>query len=126
MTKTAPLSTTLKIAVATAVIGSSFQFGYNIAACNSAAESFYTYYSEAQYETYWANFVVAIFAVGALIGSNFVSQLTTRYGPAGALKLVNIVSFLAAACYWLSKINTVDMNDKPADALAKAQLNKTD
>lgn len=110
------MSSTFKMSVFIAVLCLSFQFGYNIAAPNSAKKNFNKYYFEGSgdaeddlekgYYTYWSNLVVAPMPLGALIGSLFNGSLASKYGPKGCMLYVNLVSLLSALFYMLSYYNT--------------------
>ena len=85
------MSKDLIISVALSVWCLSFQFGYNIAACDSARTGFSKEYGievnpdttdeqgniieKGKETTWWASNVVAIFGLGALCGSAFVATL---------------------------------------------------
>merc|ERR1712019_239413 len=109
------MSSTFRMSVFIAVLCLSFQFGYNIAAPNSAKNSFqkdfYVNDSEDKeervksYYSYWSNLVVAPMPLGAIVGSYFNGSLASKFGPKGCMVYINIVSLLAALFYWLSYAN---------------------
>merc|ERR1719245_2873909 len=101
------LSRDLIISVALSVWCLSFQFGYNIAACDSAKPGFSADYGIeiSGYDadgspietTWWGTNVVAIFGLGAMFGSMFVSTIVNKLGPKQAMYIVNLFSILSAA-----------------------------
>jgi len=97
---------TFLFAVAAAVIGSSFQFGYNIAVCNSAEGDFFTYYSKYAYSNFWSTWVVATFAGGALIGSLLVGPMAQKFGAKGIFVPINCFSLISAICIYLAYQHT--------------------
>merc|ERR1739838_558288 len=117
----------LIIGVAMAVIGSAFQFGYNIAVFNAPADEVLDFFypcvgSENNY-TYgtldngtWTcdptfnthrnlmlSAAVAIFALTGMMGAFMVGPVVNRFGRKGGLLMNNGISLAAALCLGLSK-----------------------
>lgn len=105
------MSKDLIISVALSVWCLSFQFGYNIAACDSARPGFSKEYGievnpnttdeqgniiEGKETTWWASNVVAIFGLGALCGSAFVATVVNKFGPKQSMYFVNLFSLASA------------------------------
>jgi len=105
------LSKDLIISVALSVWCLSFQFGYNIAACDSARTGFSKEYGievnpdstddqgnliAGKETNWWASNVVAIFGLGALCGSAFVAALVNKFGPKKSMYVVNLFSLASA------------------------------
>merc|ERR1739838_828207 len=128
MRTTGPKATgSLIIGVAMAVIGSAFQFGYNIAVFNAPADEVLDFFypcvgSENNY-TYgtldngtWTcdptfnthrnlmlSAAVAIFALTGMMGAFMVGPVVNRFGRKGGLLMNNGISLAAALCLGLSK-----------------------
>ncbi|XP_004425607.1 PREDICTED: solute carrier family 2, facilitated glucose transporter member 5 [Ceratotherium simum simum] len=107
---------TLVLALATliAAFGSSFQYGYNVAAVNSPAElmkEFYndTYYSRAgEYISEFSltllwSISVSMFPFGGFLGSLMVGPLVNKLGRKGTLLFNNIFSIVPAVLMGSSK-----------------------
>lgn len=94
------------------VIGGSFQFGYNIAVCDSASKSFWQFFDKNQYGDYWSTWVVSTFALGALAGSFFTGPAANKFGVRGIFMPINIVSFLSCACIWWSSTQLPEVSDE--------------
>ncbi|KAF6111462.1 solute carrier family 2 member 5 [Phyllostomus discolor] len=108
---------TLVLALATliAAFGSSFQYGYNVAAINSPAEFMKEFYNETYYDRsseYLSDFSltllwsisVSMFPFGGLIGSLLVGPLVNKLGRKGTLLLNNIFSIVPAILMGCSEV----------------------
>ncbi|KAK1340530.1 hypothetical protein QTO34_019100 [Cnephaeus nilssonii] len=100
---------TLVLALATliAAFGSSFQYGYNVAAINSPSQLMKEFYNETYYDrkTYYLtdfnltllwSLSVSMFPFGGLIGSLMVGFLVNKFGRKGTLLLNNFFSIVPA------------------------------
>ncbi|XP_012646925.1 solute carrier family 2, facilitated glucose transporter member 5 isoform X2 [Microcebus murinus] len=108
---------TLVLALATliAAFGSSFQYGYNVAAVNSPAEFMQQFYNKTHYDRtgqYMESFplmllwslTVSMFPAGGLVGSLLVGPLVNTFGRKGALLFNNIFSIVPAILMGCSKV----------------------
>lgn len=100
---------TLVLALATLIsaFGSSFQYGYNVAAINSPSQLMKEFYNETYYDrkTYYLtdfnltllwSLSVSMFPFGGLIGSLMVGFLVNKFGRKGTLLLNNFFSIVPA------------------------------
>uniref|UniRef100_A0A2K5KRX9 Solute carrier family 2, facilitated glucose transporter member 5 n=1 Tax=Cercocebus atys TaxID=9531 RepID=A0A2K5KRX9_CERAT len=108
---------TLVLALATliAAFGSSFQYGYNVAAVNSPALLMQQFYNETYYSrtgefiedfplTLLWSVTVSMFPFGGFIGSLLVGPLVNKFGRKGALLFNNIFSIVPAILMGCSKV----------------------
>ncbi|XP_066121276.1 solute carrier family 2, facilitated glucose transporter member 5-like isoform X1 [Saccopteryx bilineata] len=108
---------TLVLALATliAAFGSSFQYGYNVAAVNSPAEFMKEFYNETYYDrnsNYLSDFSltllwslsVSMFPFGGFIGSLMVGPLVNLLGRKGTLLLNNVFSIVPAILMGTSEV----------------------
>lgn len=108
---------TLVLALATliAAFGSSFQYGYNVAAVNSPSEFMQQFYNDTYYDrneqtiesftlTLLWSLTVSMFPFGGFIGSLMVGALVNKLGRKGALLFNNIFSILPAILMGCSQI----------------------
>ncbi|KAL4673902.1 hypothetical protein H8959_017836 [Pygathrix nigripes] len=108
---------TLVLALATliAAFGSSFQYGYNVAAVNSPALLMQQFYNETYYGrtsefmedfplTLLWSVTVSMFPFGGFIGSLLVGPLVNKFGRKGALLFNNIFSVVPAILMGCSKV----------------------
>ncbi|XP_033084373.1 solute carrier family 2, facilitated glucose transporter member 5 isoform X2 [Trachypithecus francoisi] len=108
---------TLVLALATliAAFGSSFQYGYNVAAVNSPALLMQQFYNETYYGrtgefmedfplTLLWSVTVSMFPFGGFIGSLLVGPLVNKFGRKGALLFNNIFSIVPAILMGCSKV----------------------
>ncbi|KAM8790121.1 solute carrier family 2, facilitated glucose transporter member 5-like isoform 1-T1 [Rhynchonycteris naso] len=108
---------TLVLALATliAAFGSSFQYGYNVAAVNSPAEFMKEFYNETYYDRnsdYLSDFSltllwslsVSMFPFGGFIGSLMVGFLVNKLGRKGTLLLNNVFSIVPAILMGSSEV----------------------
>ncbi|XP_008572625.1 PREDICTED: solute carrier family 2, facilitated glucose transporter member 5 [Galeopterus variegatus] len=108
---------TLVLALATliAAFGSSFQYGYNVAAVNSPAELMKQFYNETNYDrtgefmddiplTLLWSVTVSLFPFGGFVGSLLVGPLVNKLGRKGALLFNNIFSIVPAILMGCSKV----------------------
>ncbi|CAF0847521.1 unnamed protein product [Brachionus calyciflorus] len=115
------LTRKLVFSLASAVIGSAFQFGYNTGVINSPAEVIRKFINESHFSRYdtelssssieslWA-FTVAVFAVGGCIGGLLNGVLADHFGRKKSLLLNNILGILGALFMGLSKtLNSYEM-----------------
>lgn len=97
----------LALATLIAAFGSSFQYGYNVAAINSPSELMREFYNETYYDRtsdYLSDFSltllwsvsVSMFPFGGLIGSLMVGILVNKLGRKGTLLLNNVFSIVPA------------------------------
>ncbi|KAL6081975.1 hypothetical protein STEG23_002229, partial [Scotinomys teguina] len=107
---------TLVLALATliAAFGSSFQYGYNVAAVNSPSEFMQQFYNDTYQQrnqdtldsfslTLLWSVTVSMFPFGGLIGSLMVGPLVNKLGRKGALLFNNIFSIVPAILMGCSK-----------------------
>ncbi|XP_014400947.1 PREDICTED: solute carrier family 2, facilitated glucose transporter member 5 [Myotis brandtii] len=100
---------TLVLALATLIsaFGSSFQYGYNVAAINSPSELMKAFYNETYFDrtTYYLSdfsltllwsLSVSMFPFGGLVGSLMVGFLVNKLGRKGTLLLNNVFSIVPA------------------------------
>ncbi|KAM8927653.1 solute carrier family 2, facilitated glucose transporter member 5-like [Pelodytes ibericus] len=97
------LTTTLVLVTLIATVGTSFQYGYNVASVNSPAPFMKTFYNDtyiAQYESslndgllrvLWS-LTVSLYPLGGFFGSLLVGPLVNKIGRKGTLLLNNIFS----------------------------------
>ncbi|KAI2514933.1 solute carrier family 2 member 5 [Homo sapiens] len=110
---------TLVLALATliAAFGSSFQYGYNVAAVNSPALLMQQFYNETYYGrtgefmedfplTLLWSVTVSMFPFGGFIGSLLVGPLVNKFGRKGALLFNNIFSIVPAILMGCSRVAT--------------------
>uniref|UniRef100_A0A2K5PIN1 Solute carrier family 2, facilitated glucose transporter member 5 n=1 Tax=Cebus imitator TaxID=2715852 RepID=A0A2K5PIN1_CEBIM len=108
---------TLVLALATliAAFGSSFQYGYNVAAVNSPAMYMRQFYNETYQDrtgeimedfplTLLWSLTVSMFPFGGFIGSLLVGPLVNKFGRKGALLFNNIFSIVPAILMGCSKV----------------------
>ncbi|XP_035163513.1 solute carrier family 2, facilitated glucose transporter member 5 isoform X1 [Callithrix jacchus] len=108
---------TLVLALATliAAFGSSFQYGYNVAAVNSPAVYMQQFYNETYRDrtgefiedfplTLLWSLTVSMFPFGGFIGSLLVGPLVNKFGRKGALLFNNIFSIVPAILMGCSKV----------------------
>ncbi|KAF6345646.1 solute carrier family 2 member 5 [Rhinolophus ferrumequinum] len=105
--KEGKLTLVLALATLLAAFGSSFQYGYNVAAINSPSELMREFYNETYYDRtadYLSDFSltllwsvsVSMFPFGGLIGSLMVGILVNKLGRKGTLLLNNVFSIVPA------------------------------
>lgn len=105
--KEGKLTLVLALATLIAAFGSSFQYGYNVAAINSPSELMREFYNETYYDRtsdYLSDFSltllwsvsVSMFPFGGLIGSLMVGILVNKLGRKGTLLLNNVFSIVPA------------------------------
>ncbi|XP_068934354.1 solute carrier family 2, facilitated glucose transporter member 5-like [Petaurus breviceps papuanus] len=98
-----------------AAFGSSFQYGYNVAAVNSPSEIMKDFYNETYYKrnsAYMSSTVltllwsvtVSMFPLGGLIGSLMVAPMVNKCGRKGTLLINNIFSIVPAILMGCSKV----------------------
>lgn len=113
--KTGKLTLVLALATFLAAFGSSFQYGYNVAAVNSPSEFMQQFYNDTYYDrnkeniesftlTLLWSLTVSMFPFGGFIGSLMVGFLVNNLGRKGALLFNNIFSILPAILMGCSKI----------------------
>ncbi|KAM8927654.1 solute carrier family 2, facilitated glucose transporter member 5-like [Pelodytes ibericus] len=97
------LTTTLVLVTLVATVGSSFQYGYNVASVNSPAPFMKTFYNETYTARYksgindgllrvlWS-LTVSLYPLGGFFGSLLVGPLVNKIGRKGTLLLNNIFS----------------------------------
>ncbi|XP_016070055.1 PREDICTED: solute carrier family 2, facilitated glucose transporter member 5 [Miniopterus natalensis] len=101
------LTPLLALATLIAAFGSSFQYGYNVAAINSPAQLMKEFYNETHYDRtsdYLSDFSltllwslsVSMFPFGGFIGSLMVGFLVNQLGRKGTLLLNNVFSIVPA------------------------------
>ncbi|XP_075046862.1 solute carrier family 2, facilitated glucose transporter member 5 [Mixophyes fleayi] len=101
------LTTTLVLVTLVSTIGSSFQYGYNVASINSPTTFMKTFYNETYTERYGASLsvsletvlwslTVSLYPLGGFFGSLLVGPLVTKIGRKGTLLLNNIFSIVPA------------------------------
>ncbi|XP_039090855.1 solute carrier family 2, facilitated glucose transporter member 5 isoform X1 [Hyaena hyaena] len=109
------LTLVLFLATLIAAFGSSFQYGYNVAAVNSPSEFMEAFYNKTYYErtnSYMSEFVltllwsvsVSMFPFGGFIGSLMVGPLVNKLGRKGTLLFNNIFSIVPAILMGCSKV----------------------
>lgn len=105
----------LALATLIAAFGSSFQYGYNVAAVNSPALLMQQFYNETYYSrtgefiedfplTLLWSVTVSMFPFGGFIGSLLVGPLVNKFGRKGALLFNNIFSIVPAILMGCSKV----------------------
>ncbi|XP_059547341.1 solute carrier family 2, facilitated glucose transporter member 5-like isoform X1 [Myotis daubentonii] len=103
----ARLTSVLVLATLISAFGSSFQYGYNVAAINSPSELMKAFYNETYYDrtTYYLSdfsltllwsLSVSMFPFGGLVGSLMVGFLVNKLGRKGTLLLNNVFSIVPA------------------------------
>ncbi|XP_015421398.1 PREDICTED: solute carrier family 2, facilitated glucose transporter member 5 isoform X1 [Myotis davidii] len=101
------LTPVLVLATLISAFGSSFQYGYNVAAINSPSELMKAFYNETYYDrtTYYLSdfsltllwsLSVSMFPFGGLVGSLMVGFLVNKLGRKGTLLLNNVFSIVPA------------------------------
>lgn len=101
------LTATLLLVTLVATIGSSFQYGYNVASVNSPTPFMKTFYNETYSSRYGSTYTtslqdvlwsltVSLFPLGGFIGSLLVGPLVNKIGRKGTLLLNNIFSIVPA------------------------------
>ncbi|XP_057551503.1 solute carrier family 2, facilitated glucose transporter member 5 isoform X2 [Hippopotamus amphibius kiboko] len=109
------LTPVLALATLIAAFGSSFQYGYNVAAINSPAELMKAFYNETYYDRigeYMSEFSltllwsvsVSMFPFGGFLGSLMVGPLVNKLGRKGTLLFNNIFSIVPAILMGCSKV----------------------
>ncbi|XP_064446039.1 solute carrier family 2, facilitated glucose transporter member 5 isoform X4 [Mirounga angustirostris] len=109
------LTLILLLATLIAAFGSSFQYGYNVAAVNSPAELMKAFYNETYYErnnnyinefslTLLWSVSVSMFPFGGFIGSLMVGPLVNKLGRKGTLLFNNIFSIVPAILMGCSEV----------------------
>ncbi|XP_027964114.1 LOW QUALITY PROTEIN: solute carrier family 2, facilitated glucose transporter member 5 [Eumetopias jubatus] len=109
------LTLVLLLATLIAAFGSSFQYGYNVAAVNSPAELMKAFYNETYYErndnyvnefslTLLWSVSVSMFPFGGFIGSLMVGPLVNELGRKGTLLFNNIFSIVPAILMGCSEV----------------------
>ncbi|XP_004397678.1 PREDICTED: solute carrier family 2, facilitated glucose transporter member 5 [Odobenus rosmarus divergens] len=109
------LTLVLLLATLIAAFGSSFQYGYNVAAVNSPAELMKAFYNETYYErnniyinefslTLLWSVSVSMFPFGGFIGSLMVGPLVNKLGRKGTLLFNNIFSIVPAILMGCSEV----------------------
>ncbi|XP_045331523.1 solute carrier family 2, facilitated glucose transporter member 5 isoform X1 [Leopardus geoffroyi] len=109
------LTLVLGLATLIAAFGSSFQYGYNVAAINSPAQFMKTFYNKTYYERnngYMDKFAltllwsvsVSMFPFGGFVGSLMVGPLVNNFGRKGTLLFNNIFSIVPAVLMGCSKV----------------------
>lgn len=112
------VTNTFKTSVFVVVLCNSFQFGYNIAVCNSAQKNFFEIYDKSEYEKgFWSDWVVATFAIGALIGSLLSGPMTNKFGVRNIFYPISVISLLSAIFIYIAST----LQPKPADDAEQAQ-----
>lgn len=79
-------------AVIFAVFGLSFMFGWNISCVNPARKHFSLLYNDVTYSDYYDSNVVAIMAIGAIIGSVLSGTFRSKFGPAGSMIYISLIN----------------------------------
>nr|XP_030735274.1 solute carrier family 2, facilitated glucose transporter member 5 isoform X1 [Globicephala melas] len=111
----ARLTPVLALATLIAAFGSSFQYGYNVAAINSPAELMKAFYNETYYDrigeyinefslTLLWSISVSMFPFGGLLGSLMVGPLVNTLGRKGTLLFNNIFSIVPAILMGCSEV----------------------
>ncbi|XP_069804820.1 solute carrier family 2, facilitated glucose transporter member 5-like isoform X2 [Dendropsophus ebraccatus] len=107
MERKGKLTSTLLLVTLVATIGSSFQYGYNVASVNSPAPYMKDFYNETFRQRYnesmstdlstilWS-LTVSLYPLGGFFGSLMVGPLVTKIGRKGTLLLNNIFSIIPA------------------------------
>ncbi|XP_042551691.1 solute carrier family 2, facilitated glucose transporter member 5-like [Dipodomys spectabilis] len=108
---------TLVLAIATLIsaFGSSFQYGYNVAAVNSPSEIMKQFYNDTYNEktgelidefplTLLWSLTVSMFPFGGFIGAILAGPLVNQFGRKGGLLLNNIFSVVPAILMGCSKV----------------------
>ncbi|XP_059111406.1 solute carrier family 2, facilitated glucose transporter member 5 [Peromyscus eremicus] len=112
--KEGKLTLVLALATLIAAFGSSFQYGYNVAAVNSPSELMQQFYNNTYQErtqetldsfslTLLWSVTVSMFPFGGFIGSLMVGPLVNKLGRKGALLFNNIFSIVPAILMGCSK-----------------------
>ncbi|XP_028714297.1 solute carrier family 2, facilitated glucose transporter member 5 [Peromyscus leucopus] len=112
--KEGKLTLVLALATLIAAFGSSFQYGYNVAAVNSPSEFMQQFYNDTYQErnqesldsfslTLLWSVTVSMFPFGGFIGSLMVGPLVNKLGRKGALLFNNIFSIVPAILMGCSK-----------------------
>ncbi|XP_075695803.1 solute carrier family 2, facilitated glucose transporter member 5-like isoform X1 [Rhinoderma darwinii] len=101
------LTSTLLLVTLVSTIGSSFQYGYNVASVNSPAPFMQNFYNQTYLERYdsplskdldtilWS-LTVSLYPLGGFFGSLLVGPLVTKIGRKGTLLVNNIFSIVPA------------------------------
>ncbi|XP_029087116.1 solute carrier family 2, facilitated glucose transporter member 5 isoform X1 [Monodon monoceros] len=111
----AKLTPVLALATLIAAFGSSFQYGYNVAAINSPAKLMKAFYNETYYDRigeYISEFSltllwsvsVSMFPFGGFLGSLMVGPLVNKLGRKGTLLFNNIFSIVPAILMGCSEV----------------------
>uniref|UniRef100_A0A8D2CMC3 Solute carrier family 2, facilitated glucose transporter member 5 n=1 Tax=Sciurus vulgaris TaxID=55149 RepID=A0A8D2CMC3_SCIVU len=114
-TKEGRLTLLLALATLIAAFGSSFQYGYNVAAVNSPSELMKQFYNDTYGDrtgeligtfplTLLWSLTVSMFPFGGFIGSLLVGPLVNNFGRKGTLLFNNIFSIVPAIFMGCSKI----------------------
>ncbi|XP_059230876.1 solute carrier family 2, facilitated glucose transporter member 5 isoform X1 [Mustela nigripes] len=109
------LTLVLSLATLIAAFGSSFQYGYNVAAVNSPAELMKEFYNQTYYErnnnyinefslTLLWSVSVSMFPFGGFLGSLMVGPLVNKFGRKGTLLFNNIFSIVPAILMGCSEV----------------------
>ncbi len=109
------ITVNLALSLASAVIGSAFQFGYNTGVINAPGKLIRDFINETHFSRYdqpmasttlqtiWA-FTVAIFAVGGCIGGVSNGFFADYFGRKNSLLYNNVLALAAALLMGLSKV----------------------
>uniref|UniRef100_A0A8C5MFY5 Solute carrier family 2, facilitated glucose transporter member 5 n=1 Tax=Leptobrachium leishanense TaxID=445787 RepID=A0A8C5MFY5_9ANUR len=109
------LTATLVLVTLVSTIGSSFQYGYNVASVNSPTPFMQTFYNETyvnRYNTYLSesllsvlwSLTVSLYPLGGFFGSLMVGPLVNKIGRKGTLLLNNIFSIVPAILMGVSVV----------------------
>ncbi|CAK7317308.1 Solute carrier family 2, facilitated glucose transporter member 5 [Vulpes lagopus] len=109
------LTLVLSLAMLIAAFGSSFQYGYNVAAVNSPDELMKAFYNETYFErnnnyinefslTLLWSVSVSMFPFGGFIGSLMVGPLVNKLGRKGTLLFNNVFSIVPAILMGCSEV----------------------
>ncbi|XP_021504230.1 solute carrier family 2, facilitated glucose transporter member 5 isoform X1 [Meriones unguiculatus] len=112
--KKGALTLVLALATLIAAFGSSFQYGYNVAAVNSPSEIMKQFYNDTYHKrtddkldsftlTLMWSLTVSMFPFGGFLGSLMVGTLVNKMGRKGALLFNNIFSIVPAILMGCSK-----------------------
>ncbi|KAM5248729.1 solute carrier family 2, facilitated glucose transporter member 5-like [Ctenodactylus gundi] len=112
------LTLVLGLATLIAAFGSSFQYGYNVAAVNSPSELMKQFYNDTYanrtgesiepfHLTLLWSLTVSMYPFGGFIGSLLVGPLVNKLGRKGALLFNNIFSIVPAVLMGCSKVAAV-------------------